>query len=204
MTVTWDNGFHERHTAYYAAVGYLCQQWNVVESLYYGIPCDIMKLSRGYRKLLFRHMGTTTIAEFLSDYAAEHLSEKSQKQISHVNTYVDRCRQNRNLIVHGIRTTEPNSAQDAIRRNPDRKRKTVELFAVGLNDIRRVCEECDTAGGLVVRLQFHFEEHPADIVMRLAGADRINSILYGKPDIPRLLVDQKLSAEIANRDPPLH
>lgn len=154
MSITWEDGFHERDAAYYAAVGYLCHQYNTLEHFVYGLACDLMGVERGFHGLLFRHLGIQSLQTFLAEYAAAKSPPDVREGIAYANKYVDLCRQNRNLIVHGSPSSDPWTAEPIIRSPADKNRPKTREYPISVEAVRRVCGECETAGWLFIRLQF--------------------------------------------------
>lgn len=171
---------------FYAAIGHLCQQWIAVEYLYSRLASEMIGLKREKHDLLFRHLGIVAISDFLRDYAeAQKKPGSTREQIAHVTKYVNQCRINRNAIVHGSATVE---SMDSIRmQSPaDKNRASKREFAVSLEDIRRVSDECETAGILSVRLQILISRKNLKTLKGIFGTEW-RSILHAKPALPKLV-----------------
>ena len=190
MSFTWRSGFDERDTEYYAAVGFLCHQWNGVEHFVYGLASDAMQLERRFHGILFRHLGIKAVQTFIEDYAIEHLEAETLAQIRHVNAYVDRCRINRNTIVHGLPTSDPQSGQPMVRAPADRNRRTARNYPISVNAIRQVCDECEIAGLQLIQLQFLVmpDEKRAEFLENHIWGPGWEQSLHLKQPLPELLV----------------
>lgn len=185
MSFTWDDGFHERDTAYYAAVGYLCHQWNNVEHFVYGMASDIMQVERKYHGILFRHLSIKSLQEFLEDYASERLPAATLEAVKFANAYVERCRVNRNVIIHGTPSSDPYTGTPIIRTRADKNRRIAKNYPISLEEIRRVCDDCDTAGWLLIRLQFLVLPEDKKAALQKAGFGA--PALPERPPLPELL-----------------
>jgi len=205
MSHTWEGGFHESATSYYAAVGYLCNQWGHVEHFVYSLGAVALNMPLKMHGILFRHMGVVSVMQFIQDYVAEHHPRPHFEQIKHVKAYVDLCRKNRNLIVHST----PDTAEDGtsiLRASPDKNRKVSREYPISTEMVRRVCDECETAGWLLIRAQIILS--PKETLQELEKTKmwaRIEPTLFSKPPLPtdlaanpriaRMLQDQPQSSE---------
>jgi hypothetical protein len=194
MSITWDRGFHPDDAAYFAAVGFLCHQWNSVEETYHGLPCDIMGVGRQFHTLLFRHFGIRTVGTFLTDYAKSYISDaETIEQIKHVNAFVERCRTNRNIIVHGLVTDNPNTGMALIRTREDKNRSEPKHFVRSLKTVRRCCDDCEQARNTVIALQCLVvrsdKPHPFEIgyEKKTGKPGSWREMLLAKPPLPHAL-----------------
>lgn len=192
MSNTWPGGFHEQNTAYYASVGYLCHQWNNVEHFVYSLGSVTLSMPLKMHGILFRHMGVMSVLSFVEDYVAEHLRTDDHEQIKHVKKYVDRCRMNRNIIIHGFPESDAETGENFIRSMPDKNRKIAKSAPISVEAVRRVCEECEEAGMLLIHAQFLVD--PSDHLQSLFG-EQIERTRYAKPPLPVFLGETP-------RDPP--
>lgn len=187
MSHTWEGGFHETATGYYAAVGYLCHQWNNVEHFVYTLAAESLRLPNNMRTVLFRHMGVTSAISFINEYAEANFSEEAQKALAYATTYADRCRINRNLIVHGF-PENTNSGVDLIRSVPDKNRPSARLFPITIEAVRQVCRDCETAGMLLVRGQLIVAPDEIKVSLRkLPNWPEFEKVLHARPPLPVLL-----------------
>lgn len=191
MSHTWPGGFHEDNTSYYAAVGYLCHQWNNVEHFVYSLANETLHLPNKTRSILFRHMGVTSAMVFVLDYASANHPAETQAQLKHVHNFVDRCRINRNLITHGFPENDVETGEQLLRSVPDKNRKFTRTVPISIEAVRRACMECETAGMLLVRAQLLVS--PKDImetIMRLPTWPKDGEkALYAKPPLPVSLAE---------------
>ena len=182
----WNDG---RRTEYYTAVGYLCDKWNVVDRLYCWRASDIMGIKRSKHHILFRHLGTVAIGEFMNEYAEAHIKSKAtREQVAYVIKYVNACRVNRNAIVHGWADLHGVKGLDSIRvrPKPDQRRAKPKDFVIKLEDIARVCDEMEMAGRLTVAMSFLFDRRGIKTMKGLLGAEW-RSRLHAKPPPPRFV-----------------
>jgi hypothetical protein len=181
----WSN--EGRWSEFYAAVGYLCQQWNVLELLYVHRASDIMGLKRAKHDLIFRHLGIVAIGEFMNDYAASHIKSKATRdQLAYVTNYVNGCRVNRNVIVHGWARSDSDQAAMKMTSKADQRRRKQSDFFVTLADINRVCDEIEMAGRLTVALSFLIGRGGVKTAKNLLGADW-RPRLHAKPLLPKFV-----------------
>lgn len=184
MSHTWDRGFHESATSYYASVGYLCNQWGHVEHFVYTLGAVALDMPLKMHAILFRHMGVVSVMSFIQDYVAEHHPATHLEQIRHVNAYVDRCRKNRNLIVHST----PRTAEDGesiLRTSPDKNRRVAKEYPISTEMVRQVCDECENAGWLLIRAQFILSPEAAQNELKKTPTwGAIERKLFLKPPLP--------------------
>jgi len=202
MSHTWEGGFHESATSYYAAVGYLCNQWGNVEHFVYSLGAVALHMPLSMHGILFRHMGVVSVLSFIQDYVAEHHAATHLEQVQHIKAYVDRCRKNRNLIVH---STPRNSDEGApiLRTSPDKNRKVSKEYPISVEMVRNVCDECETAGWLLIRAQFFLSPQKLqDDLKATQFWEGIEPTLFLKPPLP---ADLGANPHIARtlQDPPL-
>lgn len=184
----WHPWIHKGHKEYYAAVGYLCHQWNTVESLYSHLASDIMGF-QDYKKhdIIFRHFGIVSIGEFMLEYADAHIPfEDAKLQLRHVVSYVNVCRINRNTIVHGFPEIGFDSADINFRSSPDNKRPKAREFKISIQDVQNTCDSCETAGLLAIRVPFLLTEQSRKLA-KTQFAGKWNSLLLAKPPLPKQL-----------------
>lgn len=134
-----DYPWNGRSKEFYASVGYLTQQWNVLEILYCHRASDIMGLKRTDHDLIFRHLGTVTIGTFMNEYAGRHIKSAARReQIAYVTKFVDRCRVNRNAIVHGWARDNGDLSAIRIESKADQRRREKTEFSISIEDVKRV------------------------------------------------------------------
>lgn len=188
MSHTWPGGFHEANTGYYAAVGYLCHQWNNVEQFVYSLATQMMDVPFQMRNILFRHMGVPSTMIFIEDYSSTNHEPTVFEQLKHVCKYVDRCRVNRNLIIHGFPTNDPETGAKIIESRPDKNRKIAKSVPISIEAVRRVCMECERAGWLLIRGQFIVAPPEQQSKLRTSSLwEQIEPTLFLKPPLPELL-----------------
>jgi hypothetical protein len=179
--------WHKGEKDYYAAVGFLCNQWNIVEWFFYRLATDMLHLGREKHDVLFRHFGIVAIAQFLNEYAADHVkSEDTRQQLKFVTEFVDRCRINRNSIVHGIAHYR-SEAEFEISSVADQRRPKGRKFPVKLADVQQCCNDCEWAGMLVIRMQFLVGKGGLKTAKSAFGASW-REVLHAKPSLPKALV----------------
>lgn len=146
-----------------------------------------MRMKRTKHDLLFRHLGTVAIGIFMREYAEANIKSKdTREQLEHVTQYVNACRVNRNAIVHSWPNLNDSSESITLKSWADKQRPKTREFTVKISDVRRVCEDCETAGLLSVRLQFLFGKGGIKYAKRLLGPEWRAS-LHAKPALPKLL-----------------
>lgn len=183
-TYPWEGNRKE----FYTAIGYLCQHWNTLEMLYVHRASDLMGIKRDKHDLVFRHFGTVAIGNFLNEYAEHRIkSKKAREQLAYVVKFVDRCRINRNAIVHGWAS---DGDLDGIKivSKPDQRRPKETEFTVGLKDIERVCEEIELAGRLTVAVGFLFNRKSVRFAKEFFGPSW-RSRLHAKFPLPKLVME---------------
>lgn len=194
----WTNN---RDVEFYTGVGLLCHHWNIVERFYFHLASDIMRLPRSKHDVLFRHLGIVAISSFLREYAQDNIKvAATHEQIEHVIKFVDKCRKNRNTIVHGFATIDGNFDVIKIRTAADKYRPKTREFAVSLHDIGRACNDCEMAAWLCIALQFLFFKKGVKLAKSLLGADW-RARLHVKPPLPRLLAVNPQSQKGTARAP---
>jgi hypothetical protein len=173
---------------YYTAVGFLCQQWNITEVMYTYLASDIMRRPHSEHDLIFRHLGIIAISEFMAEYADKYIGvARTKEQLAYVTKYVDRCRINRNAIVHGwARPSEKNPGHINIVAKPDQRRPKKTAFFVMLKDIARVCDEIEIAGNLCLGLPFLFRHSGIAHAKQVIG-ESWQEGLFAKPALPKLV-----------------
>jgi hypothetical protein len=182
----WNGPAKEKE--YYASVGYLTQQWNVLEILYCHRASDIMGLKRADHDLIFRHLGTVSIGTFMNEYAERHIkSVEARDQLAHVTKFVDLCRINRNAIVHGWVREYGDLSDIKITSRADQRRRNKTEFSISIEDIARVCDDIQMAGRLTFAMSLLFRKKGVSKAMqKLIGADW-RSRLHAKPPLPKLV-----------------
>jgi hypothetical protein len=176
---------------YFAFVGLLCNQWAAVERLYAHLASDIMGASRKRHDILFRHFGFAGLSMFLQEYAAATVRRKEfREHIAHVTKYVDVCRRNRNLIVHGFNAEINERSVATVRIYPDQRRAKTKTFRVSAKDVQRVCDNCEVAGRLIIQCQFLVSKRGVSGARRMFG-DRWRARLLSKPALPRYLGENR-------------
>lgn len=151
--ITWADGFHERDAPYYAAVGYLCHQWNSVEYFTYSLGPKAMGLPLNTHDILFRHMSILAVQNFVVDYTRRQHDDETANQVEHVNQYVDVCRRNRNIIVHSSPTHDFKTSVEILRSRPDKNRKEAKHYSRSTAEVRRVSDDCEVAGQMLINLE---------------------------------------------------
>ena len=190
MNHTWENGFHESSTSYYAAVGYLCHQWNNVEHFVYSLASEAIQFPFKQRLILFRHMGVRSAMEFVEDYASTHHTPDVQEQLKYAFQFANGCRINRNIIVHGFPENDSETGTEVIRTVPDRSRKTAKTLPISIEAVRRVCDDCEKGGMLLIRAQYLVISVEARESLK-SGVNwpQIERVLFLKPPLPKLLTE---------------
>jgi hypothetical protein len=204
MTHTWEGGFHESNTSYYAAVGYLCHQWNNVEHFVFSLASETLRFPFKQRAMLFRHLGVMSAMEFIEDYAAANHTVDVQEQLKHAFLYTNNCRINRNIIVHGFPGNDSETGAEMIRTEPDRNRKLGKTLPISIEAVRHVCMECEEGGMLLIRAQFLVI--PAEMQEGLKTGKfwpQLEKALFLKPPLPKLLTEiPHTSHTLPTRDEP--
>lgn len=176
----------EDRKEYYAAVGYLCNQWNIVEWFFYRLATDMLHLGRDKHDVLFRHFGIVAISQFLNEYAASHIKQKATRDhLKHVTEFVNNCRINRNSIVHGIASAKGDELFE-VRSQADQRRPKGRKFPVSVADVRQCCEDCERAGKLAMGLQFLLDKDGPKTARAIFGP-RWRLRLLSKPSPPKIL-----------------
>lgn len=146
-----------------------------------------MGLERDKHDILFRHLGTVAVGEFMNEYAEAHIKSKAaREQIAYVVKYVNACRINRNAIVHGRPEFNGPLKPVRIRQKPDQRRSKPAEFEIGIVDIARVCDEIEIAGKLVVAMSLLADRQGSRTAQRLLGKDW-RARLHAKPPLPKLV-----------------
>jgi hypothetical protein len=179
---------HAKEKEYYASVGYLTQQWNILEMLYCHRASDIMGLKRADHDLIFRHLGTVSIGTFMNEYAERHIkSAAARDQLAHVTNFVNLCRINRNAIVHGWVREYGDLSHIKISSRADQRRRNKTEFSISIEDIARVCDDIQMAGRLTLAMSFLIHKKGVSKAMqKLIGADW-QTRLHAKPLLPKLV-----------------
>jgi hypothetical protein len=171
---------------YYAAVGYLCNQWNIVEWFYYRLATDMLHLGREEHDVLFRHFGIVAISQFLKEYAAKHVKAKAtREQLQFVTDYVMSCRINRNAIVHGIASVSIDGPFEVMSQ-ADQRRPKPRKFYVTIPEVRQCCDDCERAGKLVMAMQFLLGKEGPTTARSIFGR-RWRLRLLSRPGVPKIL-----------------
>lgn len=189
MSNTWDGAFHESATSYYAAVGYLCHQWNNVEHFVHSLGAETLRLEFKTKSIVLRHIGVTSILTLIQEYSERHFAPEVHACLKHTSAYVDRCRINRNSIVHGFPETDSETGAEILRHMPDRQRAKPRTMPISTGAVRQVCMECEVAGTLLIRGQFLVA--PPDKLLALRRSETwavLEQGLYAKPALPESLV----------------
>jgi len=178
----WDGAEHAK--TYYAAVGELCSIWSFVERLYSHLASDMMSPSRKYHDIVFRHFGFVALQKFLEEYAdATIKKEAHRKHIAYISKYADRCRINRNLVVHAAIDRIDKKSTATATLFADQKRPKKREFQIRLSDILRIRNQCETVAMLMLRAQGLSPRYQNTI--RTLGKRR--RVLLAKPALPRIL-----------------
>ena len=201
MTKPWKPWRREGQADYYAAVGYLCAEWNAVERIYSYLASDMMRLNRDKHDLLFRHMGIIAIGSFMQELAvANKKPRESIEQLEHVTKFVNICRINRNAIVHGHSDSDFDPKAIRMMSVPDRSRQRALHFTVSLPDVQRVCDDCSLIAVLALRLQFLFPRLRVGDMQDLFGGSWREK-LFAKPPLPKLLAENPPKSPRPKRQP---
>jgi hypothetical protein len=116
---------------------------------------DIIGLKRTDHDLIFRHLGTVTIGVFMNEYAERHIkSAAAREQLAFVTKFVDRCRINRNAIVHGWVLEYGDLSAIRITSKADQRRRKETEFSISIEDVKQVCDDIEMAGQLTVAVSF--------------------------------------------------
>ena len=179
----WNDG---HRTEYYAAVGYLSQQWNVLEWLYCHRASEIMGLKRSQHDLIFRHLGIVSIGLFMDEYAESHIKSAAiREQVAYVTKFVHACRVNRNAIIHGRAREDSDLTAIKLLSKADQRRPKTTEFSISIDDIERVCSDIEMAGRLTVALSFLFlKKGRVKLAKELLGSDW-RSRLHAKAPPPQ-------------------
>lgn len=186
MNQEWNPAGYLPRKEYYAAVGYLCNQWNVVEHFYYQLASGLLGLEYKQKDILLRHFGTVAIGQFLNEWAAEKVkSKETREQLAFVSKYVEICRVNRNAIVHGIFAIVGDALFE-ITSKADQRRAKSRKFTVSLSEVRQCSMDCEHASSLCIGLQFALSHKGMRTAKKLFGP-RWRARLLAKSPLPREL-----------------
>jgi len=193
---TFDEEYTENQLRAFSSVGILMAHWNKAELFFSGIVSVLHGLGPKDSHLLTRHLGNVSLVKATLDVAHLKLSSDSEMiaLVEHCCAFFDKCRTNRNLIVHSITSTEENQNL-TLKNGPDHNRNKYRDFDCPIEAIQSVIFDVRQLETLSLETGLRCEDRNESILMH-NGVDifdeKQRTSIF---ELPTLLVESLSSSE---------
>ena len=163
------------------AIGVIALRWNLCEYALFSLFCEVAQVSEQKGWLLVHNLKDESIVERIDALAVlREFGSDAKDLIANSTTYYERCRRNRNAVMHAW-TRRVNGELLLARKSKKIDRLDVEPFASALPDLRRVAEEMET----ISRRLFALEQllHDNGVSQPIPSLDKLTppKLLWSTP-----------------------
>jgi hypothetical protein len=154
------------------AIGVITLRWNLCEYALFLLFCEMAQVSEQKGRVLAHKLGDVDLSERINalaklprvrrddgaDAKEIRFGADAKELIKNATDYYDKCRQNRNSVVHAW-TRRVDGELHLARRSKKMVQMDVEPFASSLPDLRRVAEEMGQISHQLFVLEYTLREN---------------------------------------------
>jgi hypothetical protein len=169
------------------ALGMISIDWNASESLLRLVVAHYLELPEKYSPMIMRQLGNIAIVDLLLECSTiKETDQRFLAAISHLCKFYNRCRENRNDIMHSLATF--NFKTFDMEKPPSQKSKTAKVFRFELKDLRRVADDIKNLNAGIASLMFAIKGDQQDHVDAFLQIDKLplpDKLIPLPPEAPK-------------------